>query len=57
MWKMKFPLKFIASNEICFVALPVDVPAEFCHDMLKSSPSILIFCLALEESDLFDEAL
>lgn len=56
MWKMKFLLKFIASNELCFVGLPVQIPAEFCHDILKSSLSSLLL-LSLEETSLFDEAL
>jgi len=43
---MKFLLKFIASNELCFAAFPVEIPAEFCHDMLKFSLSSLIFLLS-----------
>lgn len=46
MWKMKFLLKFTASNDICFVALPVEVPAEFCHNILKSRLSSLILLLS-----------
>lgn len=56
MWKMKFLSKFIVSNELRFVGLPVEIPAEFCHDILKSSLSSLILLLNLEETNLFDKA-
>lgn len=42
MCKMKFLLKFTASNDICFVAPPGEAPAEFCHNILKSSLSCLV---------------
>lgn len=53
MWKMKFLLRFIASNELCFVGFPVEIPAEFCHDILKSSLSSLILLLSLRRNQSF----
>lgn len=45
MCKMEFLLKFIASNEICFIAFPMKNPAVVCHNTLKTHFTLSAYAL------------
>lgn len=50
---MEFLLKFIASNEICFVAFPLKIPAVVCHNTLKTHFTLSAYSLVTGESVIY----